>query len=191
MQKVLDNGYSLFQSTHPMRGATYQQKGVVQERLRFQSTHPMRGATYTTAENESACIISIHAPLAGCDPPSRLCLGDADHFNPRTPCGVRLDLGREGAIMPEISIHAPLAGCDVPTITGDHNGHIFQSTHPLRGATVIKDVFGGGYVISIHAPLAGCDFRGAIITSSTFPFQSTHPLRGATGRFAPVSPRTS
>ena len=33
--------------------------------------------------------ISIHAPLAGCDNVFRLGLFDAEHFNPRTPCGVR------------------------------------------------------------------------------------------------------
>ena len=80
------------------------------------------------------CHISIHAPLAGCDqrrPRSRITI---NNFNPRTPCGVRLRFDR-------VLRRAP----------------VFQSTHPLRGAT-----FAGRYVvfrffISIHAPLAGCD----------------------------------
>ena len=33
----------------------------------FQSTHPSRGATATPAEVRSFLIVSIHAPLAGCD----------------------------------------------------------------------------------------------------------------------------
>ena len=34
----------------------------------FQSTHPLRGATYHYPTNNRYCPISIHAPLAGCDP---------------------------------------------------------------------------------------------------------------------------
>ena len=55
----------------------------------FQSTHPLRGATAIPAPHPRACAISIHAPLAGCDPGwprRRACARD---FNPRTPCGVR------------------------------------------------------------------------------------------------------
>ncbi len=57
--------------------------------------------------------ISIHAPLAGCD----YITGD---------CGYR-ELA--------ISIHAPLAGCDYVTVIRDKIDELFQSTHPLRGAT--------------------------------------------------------
>ena len=35
--------------------------------------------------------------------------------------------------------------------------HIFQSTHPLRGATRQRHLHGAQVYISIHAPLAGCD----------------------------------
>ena len=125
--------------------------------------------------------ISIHAPLAGCDKSSIRNSPPYRDFNPRTPCGVRLfvlvvSLDGEG-----ISIHAPLAGCDRPgpeigMPLKDFNPRTpcgvrlpcrflhpvldgFQSTHPLRGATV-----------------AGC---GVYRISR---FQSTHPLRGATTR---------
>ena len=56
--------------------------------------------------------ISIHAPLAGCD--ERMCKYgyDTKNFNPRTPCGVRRNNLRSIIITT-----------------------IFQSTHPLRGAT--------------------------------------------------------
>ena len=79
-----------FQSTHPLRGATeipYSKATVIE----FQSTHPLRGATVkmevyhvgnsdfnprTPCGVRPACVrnprfalgISIHAPLAGCDP---------------------------------------------------------------------------------------------------------------------------
>ena len=80
---------------------------------------------------------------------------------------------------------------------------IFQSTHPVRGATTVDDMAKHRTDISIHAPREGCD-RGADI-AATEPvyisihapregcdllfapyditrnkFQSTHPVRGAT-----------
>ena len=101
----------LFQSTHPLRGAT--KKAVVASNaVTFQSTHPLRGAT--------SIQMQFRHPLI--------------YFNPRTPCGARLlrltpKSLRErfqsthplrGATMKlghwlglkQISIHAPLAGRD-------------------------------------------------------------------------------
>ena len=78
----------------------------------FQSTHPLRGATCFACSDDKCEYISIHAPLAGCDCGRVFRLPVCLHFNPRTPCGVR---------------HA----LHVLTI----NANIFQSTHPLRGAT--------------------------------------------------------
>ena len=79
-------------------------------------------------------MISIHAPLAGCDM--------------RTSSVSNLFC---------ISIHAPLAGCDDQGKATPEIHALFQSTHPLRGAT-------------------------ATLTwqRSYEQFQSTHPLRGAT-----------
>ena len=100
----------------------------------FQSTHPVRGAT-TTASRKSTRTrtISIHAPRAGCDAffaalaseggdfnprtpcgVRRSCSGSCEpsgNFNPRTPCGVRRD-GASAPLLVDISIHAPRAGCD-------------------------------------------------------------------------------
>ena len=144
-----------FQSTHPLRGATCSREnserflyfnprtpcGVRQLDVlhgpllpTFQSTHPLRGATHIAATASAPQVISIHAPLAGCDRPARYKLRmcaisihaplagcDPDgwkpyqeeaHFNPRTPCGVRLPSSPLPDGSAEISIHAPLAGCD-------------------------------------------------------------------------------
>ena len=57
---------------------------------------------------------------------------------------------------------------------------IFQSTHPLRGATGTLQSGTVGEGISIHAPLAGCDRHYQADRDSRQGFQSTHPLRGAT-----------
>ena len=57
--------------------------------------------------------ISIHAPHAGCDKAKIAFYEDLIDFNPRTPCGVRLEI-------------------DPSKRTSDK----FQSTHPMRGATL-------------------------------------------------------
>ncbi len=147
----------LFQSTHPLRGATVRYRNGEVESL-FQSTHPLRGATLFQCGLASGVLISIHAPLAGCDDRAG---GAAGHH--------------------EISIHAPLAGCDPDGTSIDFITTEFQSTHPLRGATVPPSVsLLACFRISIHAPLAGCDRSSPLAAHSLTAFQSTHPLRGAT-----------
>ena len=126
----------LFQSTHPMRGATRQRKLTNVETVQFQSTHPMRGATALNSSHSvflqrfqsthpmrgatavpdhgqfSPTNISIHAPHAGCDLNHEEKYKTYINFNPRTPCGVR---------------HTqPLDYWHLSQ---------FQSTHPMRGAT--------------------------------------------------------
>ena len=123
----------------------------------FQSTHPLRGATSDRTLNLSKAAISIHAPLAGCDAGRCTPKSQKTHFNPRTPCGVRLRQRLPG-----------------------RSAARFQSTHPLRGATPADLVERGLAVISIHAPLAGCDLSAARPALAESKFQSTHPLRGAT-----------
>ena len=48
--------------------------------------------------------------------------------------------------------------------------HLFQSTHPTRGATVESAVSAWRYSISIHAPNEGCDFLSASLYASSFNF---------------------
>ena len=73
---------------------------------------PRAGCDPVAGLRTRRCCISIHAPRAGCDPwitpPAPL----LPYFNPRTPCGVR---------------HRYLY--DKPFV------QVFQSTHPVRGAT--------------------------------------------------------
>ena len=145
----------------------------------FQSTHPLRGATRRSGGDRVLPLISLHAPLAGCDLQARQGLPAFRDFNPRTPCGVRLET--------RMRVSKPIK---------------FQSTHPLRGATITRTPARRGHGISIHAPLAGCDRFGVDITPLSIDFnprtpcgvryglaavrarhaefQSTHPLRGAT-----------
>ena len=166
----------------------------------FQSTHPLRGATTRSSPVPSIRVISIHAPLAGCDCFLRLCSWTQSSFqsthplrgatcrpshsqtpqwdfNPRTPCGVRrARTGRNRCT------------CR------------FQSTHPLRGATCrpshsqtpqwdfnprtpcgVRRIFPSSppfsEPISIHAPLAGCDIHSSDYISE-FQISIHAPLAG-------------
>ena len=113
----------------------YGERDGGEQEQKFQSTHPLRGATGIAADETNRI----------------------ENFNPRTPCGVRLEYSIEPYYKDLISIHAPLAGCDISENSTMFRTIKFQSTHPLRGATLIG-VWGDWY-------------KG---------FQSTHPLRGAT-----------
>ena len=146
----------IFQSTLPVRGATHQKPrfmnhvsisihapragsdmfggDIATEPTVFQSTLPVRGATFHGFGDGANQGISIHAPRAGSDHHRHRSVVIRHHFNPRSPCGERLS--RTGMLSPST---------------------VFQSTLPVRGATVNA---------KLADPLAG--------------FQSTLPVRGAT-----------
>ena len=128
------SGSLIFQSTRPLRGATFSRLSSFSLSV-FQSTRPLRGATgcehgrdgdalisihaplagcdlLLRAGKRDALRISIHAPLAGCDKSLQIWLGQSWDFNPRAPCGVRL-----------LAAHQ------------SKKRRLFQSTRPLRGAT--------------------------------------------------------
>ena len=102
---------------------------------KFQSTHPVWGATPIPWVYEMDCKISIHAPRVGCDGNSIFYRAEALDFNPRTPCGVRLDTIFIALLEVDISIHAPRVGCDTRHSTHHFSHRPFQSTHPVWGAT--------------------------------------------------------
>ena len=203
-------------------------KAVAEDDAFYISIHaPLAGCDAHIDGVADRDLISIHAPLAGCDvmtgsicAPVRAfqsthplrgataypCIDRADqtHFNPRTPCGVRPVVDGGKLYYNGISIHAPLAGCDLGYSARHDAWNAFQSTHPLRGATVclprapVQLQFQSTHplrgatscaarlaarsTISIHAPLAGCDDRSQAPVLYWRRFQSTHPLRGATAR---------
>ena len=101
----------------------------------------MRSATIINGDNPQTTKVSIHALLAECDSEVVSANRTRDSFNPRTPCGVRLNCKCK-------------CKCSM----------WFQSTHSLRSATY-RGIRGcNGYRVSIHALLAECDsiFTGAV-----------------------------
>ena len=194
-----------FQSTHPLRGATRNHPVFQVYRKNFnprtpcgvrrdfevfvlffsvfQSTHPLRGATGLVGGSAVGIVISIHAPLAGCDRPGKGTDRSAQtDFNPRTPCGVRLgvlDIAFQGS---NISIHAPLAGCDASCVVCSCCTSYFNPRTPCgvrpctsRSAAALSSYFN---------PRTPCGVRHHVdrIGMGGDRFQSTHPLRGATCR---------
>ena len=125
----------------------------------FQSTHPLRGATRAAQPLLQMLSISIHAPLAGCDFRQRHKTQHVSTISIHAPLAGCDEPLRECGLAHTISIHAPLAGCDHTSSAFSASSRVFQSTHPLRGATINR-----------------CTPFCPIIR-----FQSTHPLRGATG----------
>ena len=124
----------------------------------FQSTLPMRGATLMEKHKMRPISISIHAPHAGSDSITRTAKSKSINFNPRSPCGERP--------MDELKKLCGEAG--------------FQSTLPMRGATIVPDPVCTSCSISIHAPHAGSDDVSSKTTYKEWLFQSTLPMRGAT-----------
>ena len=82
----------------------------------FQSTHPLRDATVCNKADITLTIISIHAPLTGCDISKVISFSLCPNFNPRTPYGMRRSWYFAITISIKISIHAPLTGCDITII---------------------------------------------------------------------------
>ena len=78
-------------------------------------------------------------------------------FNPRAPCGARLQL----------IAFAPVSA-------------LFQSTRPVWGATLIAAIYDFLIAVSIHAPRVGRDMALLSRKTEKAMFQSTRPVRGAT-----------
>ena len=146
----------IFQSTHPLRGATDTEKYDKKQNKNFNPRTPCgvrRCASMLYIVDDD---ISIHAPLAGCDDDIlEVYFGKRD-FNPRTPCGVRPRHSISSGLKRHFNPRTP-CGVRLPTISSSAADSKFQSTHPLRGAT-------------------SCIASSCVM----LPFQSTHPLRGAT-----------
>ena len=171
----------VFQSTHPLRGATIlsmSAEGICQHfnprtpcgvrltgpalpsrALLFQSTHPLRGATPPRSPGSAAM----------------------SNFNPRTPCGVRPM--RRGDRQQKQGDFNPRTPCGVRRhdVQQTVQVFLFQSTHPLRGATRPTRVM-LPFVRRNFNPRTPCGVRRRLYNNpwAVFKFQSTHPLRGAT-----------
>ena len=105
--------------------------------------------------------ISIHAPHTGRDAPDEYVTADSAEISIHAP-----HTGRDRQWLFDvlrsvlISIHAPHTGRDALCTKGGTTPGIFQSTRPIRGATMFFGMDDPGKLISIHAPHTGRDFVG-------------------------------
>ena len=104
---------------------------------------PRAGCDAQLSGSGALLCISIHAPRAGCDLLTDGIGGALQDFNPRTPCGVRRHMPARASPRSAISIHAPRAGCDLALACVLPRHLLFQSTHPVRGATANLTVLPG------------------------------------------------
>ena len=144
----------------------------------FQSTHPVRGATANAVTKGVITSISIHAPRAGCDSWAWYSSTEPNNFNPRTPCGVRPFQSPPHSFLPDFNPRTP---CGVrlhfPCFTGsivDFNPRTPCGVRPHCRQTSWKTAY--------FNPRTPCGVRPRMHYSQrrTRLFQSTHPVRGAT-----------
>ena len=152
-----DRSWMQFQSTRPVRGATAKQSLL--QKGRKISIHAPRtgrdmlvpltscacwyfnprapyGARRTRAyPRESRTNFNPRAPYGARHRPAYLHRTGRD-FNPRAPYGARPPLRPSAHFARQISIHAPRTGRDSTSTTLQLNLIAFQSTRPVRGATV-------------------------------------------------------
>ena len=130
-----------FQSTHSMRSATKTPIMDKETGEQFQSTHSMRSATDGI--------------------PSIL---KKNYFNPRTPCGVRRNIGMQ--IRFQQRYFNPRTPCGVRPIRLriGMTSELFQSTHSMRSAT--STVFSFSATRSNFNPRTPCGVRPQINANS-------------------------
>ena len=191
---------ALFQSTRPMRGATYCCLPSPQDRhVSIHAPHAGRDIQYDA--DKVSGNVSIHAPHAGRDRHALYMSRVFVRFNPRAPCGARRNKtlkrcrelgfqstrpvwGATAAGHPQyphqrVSIHAPRVGRDRKASLSQSLVDGFQSTRPVWGATKVGTVYKTTGKVSIHAPRVGRDLGGDKAASLAL-FQSTRPVWGAT-----------
>ena len=120
---------------------------------------PRAGSDYARAVLVVVAYISIHAPRAGSDyfPPRSM--SQYNNFNPRPPCGERQLDGVKLDANDLFQSTPPVRGATVILSIQHIRNKIFQSTPPVRGATIGTLYAEGAEKISIHAPRAGSDLR--------------------------------
>ena len=123
----------------------------------FQSTPPIRVATTRTCRPGACWIFQSTPPIRVATLFSASAVSWRLDFNPRHPYGWRLGIGHVPACRYRISIHATHTGGDLDFPDGWTETRQFQSTPPIRVATIgcCKPVCFTG--ISIHATHTGGD----------------------------------
>ena len=145
-----------FQSTHPVWGATTYLRPILP--IQKISIHaPRMGCDPCPQGLSQDARISIHAPRMGCDYVSVIKTYVRQHFNPRTPYGVRLASARDRGTTCAFQSTHPVWGATHDELD---NGAAFRHFNPRTPYGVRRTAVSFGAIsarISIHAPRMGCD----------------------------------
>ena len=170
-----------FQSTHPSWGAT----GMM---FRFSTlveyfnprTHRGVRPLESTAKPTAYSVISIHAPIVGCDLSGKSDIVWGTYFNPRTHRGVRRCWRTVRLSCSRFQSTHPSWGATLSSFWRVSDEFYFNPrTHRgVRHQELVTETITNN--ISIHAPIVGCDTISSYIATGTILFQSTHPSWGAT-----------
>ena len=110
------------------------------------------------------------------------------HFNPRAPCGARLLVTQFTHMADEFQSTRPVRGATVDKQRA-RKAWAFQSTRPVRGATCLKPIFQPTERFQSTRPVRGAT-EELVAAEDHNGFQSTRPVRGATASghsFCPVT----
>ena len=148
----------------------------------FQSTRPIRGATpflYTLPLPR--LYFNPRAPYGARLAASQIAPPTTVHFNPRAPYGARpIYTSSPYSAATDFNPRAPYGARLIVSHDGSRVLYEFQSTRPIRGATLLLFCSRYPFDISIHAPHTGRDQGVSSRESDIQIFQSTRPIRGAT-----------
>ena len=171
--------FSLFQSTHPARGAT--RSGFLTPTVdQFQSTHPARGATFRCLDKKPLFGFQSTHPARGATR-RYVCTNEGWRFQSTHPArGATGHIDLAVLALLRISIHAPREGCDVQIgRRAQDDAKHFNPRTPRGVRPLIMDAFIANANFNPRTP------RGVRRTTGVYlgipqRFQSTHPARGAT-----------
>ena len=174
--------HRVFQSTRPVRDATAVGAGRHERTGMFQSTRPVRDATSTfVVSTMSRSLVSIHASRAGRDRVGRSRSVASVAVSIHASRAGRDTRSADGCVRSaRVSIHASRAGRDWLSIASITIVTMFQSTRPVRDATVDRaDCGQTRYSFNPRVP-CGTRHRSSYDASQVDWFQSTRPVRDAT-----------
>ena len=171
-------GFTLFQSTLPVWGATGSKPGRICNHMDFNPRSPC-GERLGNGSPFVCSFISIHAPRVGSDftlnslcttawdfnprspcgerPPRQCPRTCNSHFNPRSPCGERHILVHLPRNLNDFNPRSPCGERQSAFNNMAEDTRKFQSTLPVWGATVRRTANFPQQFISIHAPRVGSD----------------------------------
>ena len=131
---ILNHLSSIFQLTHPTRGATPRAL-TWRQALNFNSHTPHGVRLLNVNEVRRKVGISTHTPHTGCDLRNSRCMTMLT-FQLTHPTRGATAFPCPGGELLRISTHTPHTGCDLGALKNGFKYNEFQLTHPTRGATI-------------------------------------------------------